>query len=131
MFLASHISILTLFAKITFSRKFPNLQYLLLSIVHAFVVVCRFFSKLKKKKKKNITTFRKPIRVSNRLDQGQDRHVVGSGLGPNCLQRLLADGQKKMLNVVNEIKTLLWVLHAMLYAFFFQSRTVRRCAVTR
>ena len=26
--------------------------------------------------------------VSNGLDPGQDRHSVGSDLGPNCLQRL-------------------------------------------
>ena len=30
-------------------------------------------------------------RVSNILDQDQDRHFVGSDLGPNCLQRLTAD----------------------------------------
>ena len=27
------------------------------------------------------------IRVSNDLDPDQDRRSVGSGLGPNCLQR--------------------------------------------
>ena len=27
------------------------------------------------------------IRVSNDLDPDQDRHSVGPGLGPNCLQR--------------------------------------------
>ena len=29
--------------------------------------------------------------MSNSLDPGQARHVVGPDLGPNCLQRLLAD----------------------------------------
>ena len=31
------------------------------------------------------------IRVSNSLDPGKARHVVGPDLGPNCLQRLSAD----------------------------------------
>ena len=48
-----------------------------------FFVVCGyFFFKL---------TFRNTIRVSNSLDADQARHFVGPGLGPNCLQRLLAD----------------------------------------
>ena len=54
------------------------------------VVVCccfwfikiNFFSK---------TTFRIAIRVSNSLDPHQERLSVGPDLGPNCLQRLLAD----------------------------------------
>ena len=29
--------------------------------------------------------------MSNSLDHDQDRHFVGSDLGPNCLQRLSAD----------------------------------------
>ena len=31
-------------------------------------------------------------RASNSLDPNQARHFVGPDLGPNCLQRLLADG---------------------------------------
>ena len=31
--------------------------------------------------------FMHTIRVSNRLDQDQDRRSVGPDLGPNCLQR--------------------------------------------
>ena len=34
--------------------------------------------------------FRKTIRVSNSLDPDQGRHIVGSDLGPNCLQKLSA-----------------------------------------
>ena len=29
--------------------------------------------------------------MSNNLDPDQDRHSIGLDLGPNCLQRLLAD----------------------------------------
>ena len=36
-------------------------------------------------------SFRNTIRVSNSFDPDQDRHSVGPDLGPNCLQRLLAD----------------------------------------
>ena len=36
-------------------------------------------------------SFRNTIRVSNSLDPDQARHIVGPDLGPNCLQRLLAD----------------------------------------
>ena len=36
-------------------------------------------------------SFRNTIRVSNSLDPDQTRHVVGSDLGPNCLQILSAD----------------------------------------
>ena len=35
--------------------------------------------------------FRNTIRVSTNLDPDQDGHSVGTDLGPNCLQRLLAD----------------------------------------
>ena len=48
-----------------------------------FFVVCRFFfSKLTFSK----NYFGNTIRVSNSLDPDQARHVVGSDLGPNCLQ---------------------------------------------
>ena len=46
-----------------------------------------FFSKLTFSK----NSFRNTIRVSNSLDPDQDLHSVGPDLGPNCLQRLLAD----------------------------------------
>ena len=36
-------------------------------------------------------SFRTTLRVSNSLDPDQDRHCVGPDLGPNFLQRLLAD----------------------------------------
>ena len=52
-----------------------------------FFVVCWFFSKLTFWK----NSFRNTISVSNGLDPDQDRHFVGPGLGPNCLQRLAAD----------------------------------------
>ena len=38
--------------------------------------------------------FRNTIRVSKGLDPEQDRHFVGSNLGPNCLQRLSAQTTK-------------------------------------
>ena len=34
--------------------------------------------------------------MSNSLDTDQDRQNVGPDLGPNCLQRLLADNKKKV-----------------------------------
>ena len=37
------------------------------------------------------TLSKNTIRVSNVLHQDQDRHYVGSDLGPNCLQRLATD----------------------------------------
>ena len=49
------------------------------------------FTKLAFSKKK----FRNTIRASNSLDPDQDRHYVGPGLGPNCLQRLSADDKKR------------------------------------
>ena len=39
--------------------------------------------------------FRNTIRVSNGFDPDQDGHSVSSELGPNCLQRLLADGKSR------------------------------------
>ena len=39
--------------------------------------------------------FRNTIRVSNSLDPDQARHFVGPDLGPNCLQRLLADDTRR------------------------------------
>ena len=41
--------------------------------------------------KKN--SFRNTIRVLNSLDSHQARRNVGPDLGPNCLQRLSADGR--------------------------------------
>ena len=38
------------------------------------------------------TSYRSTIKVSNSVDPDQARHFVGSDLGPNCLQRLSADG---------------------------------------
>ena len=34
------------------------------------------------------------ISMSNGLDPDLELHIVGSDLGPNCLQRLLADDKK-------------------------------------
>ena len=39
--------------------------------------------------------FRNTICVPNNLDQDQARHFVGPDLGPNFLQRLLADGTSR------------------------------------
>ena len=46
---------------------------------------CAIFNSL------NADFFSITIRVSNSLDPDQARHFVGPDLGPNCLQRLLAD----------------------------------------
>ena len=43
-------------------------------------------------------SFRNTIRVSNSLDQDQDRSSVGPDLGPNCLQRLSAPLARKELS---------------------------------
>ena len=37
-------------------------------------------------------------RVSNKLDSDQTRHFVGSDLGPNCLQRLLASRERDVIS---------------------------------
>ena len=43
----------------------------------------------------SIIIFRNTIRVSNSLNADQARHCAGPDLGPNCLQRLLADDTSK------------------------------------
>ena len=58
--------------------------------MHAFLLPADFFSKL-------TNSFRNTIRVSNSLDPDQARQfvgpeIVGPDLGPNCLQRISADG---------------------------------------
>ena len=42
--------------------------------------------------------FRKTIRVSNSSDSDLVGHFVGPDLGPNCLQRLLADDTSRQRN---------------------------------
>ena len=74
-----------IFAKKYFYQvsNFPVLLLLFfrtLVLCHISLVECFFF---------NI------ISVSNSLDFDQAGHVVGSDLGPNCLQRLSADNKKK------------------------------------
>ena len=54
-------------------------------------VICGFFSKSPFSK----NSFNNTIRVSYSLDPDQARHFVGPDLGPNCLQRLLADDISK------------------------------------
>ena len=53
------------------------------------------------------------IRVSNSLDPDQARHFVGPDLGPNCLQRLLADNkshpQRAELNIKQPVDTTFWL----------------------
>ena len=44
--------------------------------------------------------------MSNGLDPDQARHFVGPGLGPNCLQRLMADDKIHRLKVLNRFDTL-------------------------
>ena len=39
--------------------------------------------------------FQDNIRVSNRFDLDQVRHLVGPDLGPNCLQKLSADDTRR------------------------------------
>ena len=45
-------------------------------------------------------SFRETIRVPNSLDLNQDRHCVGPDLGPNCLQRLSADGKERVKYII-------------------------------
>ena len=42
-------------------------------------------------------SFRNIIRVSDNLDPDQDQQIVGPDLGPNCLQRLSADGKSQSI----------------------------------
>ena len=60
-------------------------KFLVLSLVSAYF----FFQNLLVK----IFSFRNTIRVSNGLDQDQDQCSVDPDLGPNCLQRFLADNK--------------------------------------
>ena len=55
-----------------------------------------FFSKLTFSK----NSFRNTIRVSNSLDQDQDRHFVGPDLGPNCLQQILLLSHHGILGII-------------------------------
>ena len=50
------------------------------------------------------TSFKNTIRLSNTLDPDQARHFVVPDLGPNCLQRLSADGASRQR--VNNASTL-------------------------
>ena len=69
--------------------------FILRVIFHAFVGLLTFFSKLILKK-----SFR-TLSVSNGLDPDQDRNSVliwvSPDLGPNCLNRLSADGKSHSL----------------------------------
>ena len=70
--------------------KKKHLTLCMLAKFHAFLSSVGFFmiffkSTFKKK------TSRGTIRVSNSLDQDQDRHCVGPDLSRNCLQRLSGD----------------------------------------
>ena len=60
-------------------------------IFHAFLSSADFFSKSTFSK----NSFRNTIRVSNSLDQDQVRHFVGPDLGPNCLQKVSAEGTSR------------------------------------
>ena len=55
-------------------------------IFHDFLSSADFFKSTFSK-----YSFRKTIRVSNSLEPDQARRLVGPDLGPNCLQRLIAD----------------------------------------
>ena len=52
--------------------------------------VCRLLIFSKSTFTKN--SFRNTVRVTNSLDPDQAGHFVGPDLGPNCLQKLSADG---------------------------------------
>ena len=60
-------------------------------IFHALLSSADFFSKLIFSE----NSFANTIRVSNILDPDQSRHFVGPNLGPNCLQKLPADGASR------------------------------------
>ena len=51
---------------------------------------CLFLLIFTKNERFQKQSFRDTIRVSNSLDPDQDQQIVGSGFGPNCLQRLSA-----------------------------------------
>ena len=54
--------------------------------------------------------FFKTIRVSNSLDPDQAQHFVGPDLGPNCLQRLLADNKSPLAgNTKQFVDTTFWL----------------------
>ena len=57
------------------------------------VLFCRLLIFSKSTFSKN--SFGNTIRVSNGLDPDQGRHSVGPDLGPNCLQKLSADGTNR------------------------------------
>ena len=42
--------------------------------------------------------------MSNSLDPDQARHFVGPDLGPNCLQRLSADGTNVDCSLIGPVK---------------------------
>ena len=60
-------------------------------------------------------SYKNTISVSNSLDPNQDLHSFGPDLGPNCLQRLSADGtSRQRVDRVFRVNTtmLLWVQDA-------------------
>ena len=75
--------------------NFTSIEYLpYISLIppNEVIVICRFFSKLTTWK----ISVRNTIRVSNSLNPDRARHKVGPDLGPNCLQRLSADGTSRL-----------------------------------
>ena len=65
----------------------------LLSIFFVFVVVCLLNNHFFKKKTFKEIILKTLAECQNSLDPDQGRHSVGPYLGPNCLQRLSADGK--------------------------------------
>ena len=75
-----------------------------------------FFSKSIFKKK----IFQNTIRVPNSLDPDQVTHFVGPDLGPNCLQRLLADDTSRQRVTVNrKVHRLLTLCMLSKFSYFF------------
>ena len=83
----------------------------MLCIFHVFCTA-DLFSKLCFSKNKKI---RNTIRVSNSLDPGQERCLVGPDLGPNYLQRSSADEKRSPLG--RSIYLSQWMKRILLFVF--------------
>ena len=64
-------------------------------ILNTFLSSADFFQNQLFRKFLSGIPFRNTIRASNSLDPDQARHFVWSDLGPNCVQRLLADNTSR------------------------------------
>ena len=73
---------------------------------HAFVDVCRLFSKLIFSK----NYFRNTISVSNDLDPDQGQYSVCPDVGQNCSRRLLVDDKKNDHHLCEKLIEIRWTI---------------------